>query len=189
MELDIRELERTAGRRCNCGCGDYPLSYFVNIDEDPAKPAELHCHVPPLPFDDASMDLVWSCHFLEHLEWGEAELFLQDAFRVLAPGGRCGIVVPDTREVMRRWLEGTIDAVEYPQGVWHQVADLDAVCALFLYSTVQASPHRWAYDLDTLARALTRAGFVELHEIDRYRDPRLGSGQWFQCGLEGSKPA
>lgn len=68
------------------------------------------------------------------------------------------------------------------------MADLDEVCTLFLYSTAQASPHRWSYDLFTLRRALERAGFVVDAQIDRWRDPRLGTGQWYQMGLDCHKP-
>src|SRR6185295_7273791 len=126
--------------------------------------------------------------FLEHLEPIEARAFLAECRRCLVPGGRLGLVVPDTREILTRWLRGDRECVEYPGGVWHAVADLDAVCALFLYSTVQGSPHRWSYDLGTLARLLTSAGFVITGEIDRYRDPRIPVGAWYQCGLDCAKP-
>jgi hypothetical protein len=68
------------------------------------------------------------------------------------------------------------------------VSDLDEVCAMFLYSPVQESPHRWSYDRETLARAMAPAGFRGFKEIDRYRDPRLGSPQWFQVGIQAVKP-
>jgi predicted SAM-dependent methyltransferase len=131
---------------------------------------------------------VWACHYLEHLTPDRGEEFVREAYRALAPGGTLGIVVPDTREVMRRWLAGAIDEVEVPRGQWWRVSDLDHVCTVFLYSALQPSPHLWAYDRDTLARRFVRAGFTELREVDRHRDPRLGSGRWYQVGWEGVKP-
>jgi hypothetical protein len=68
------------------------------------------------------------------------------------------------------------------------VNDLDAVCGMFLYSPLQTSPHKWSYDLGTLARILEGAGFTIAGEIDRYRDPRIPVGAWYQCGLEAVKP-
>ena len=186
-DIDYGELERTTDRRVNVGCGDYPMAYFVNIDADPTKPADLHVAVPPLPFEDASLDTVWGYHFLEHLTFEDARVFMAESYRALAPGGKLGLVVPDTREIMRRWFEGSIDAVEYPVGVWHSVADLDAVCSLFLYSTIQESPHQWAYDEQTLGRLFVEAGFGDLKRIDRYRDPRIAKGAWYQFGIEGVK--
>ena len=183
------ELQAVASRRLNVGCGEWPLHYFVNLDADTSLLADLHVTVPPLPFDDGALDDIYAGHFLEHLAPAEAREFLAEAYRCLVPGGRLGIVVPDTREIMRRWLDGAMDHVEYPANRWHPVADLDAVCGLFLYSsTVQASRHQWSYDRYTLARLLTTAGFEVVQEIDRYTDPRIASGAWYQCGLDARKP-
>ena len=173
-------------RRLNVGCGQYPILYFTNLDEDPRAIADFHQRVPPIPFEDGSLDEIYCGHFLEHL--ADPRLFLLECYRCLAPGGKLGIVVPDTREIMTRWLAGSLDCVEYPEGTWSPVADLDAVCGLFLYSTVQDSRHLWSYDQGTLARAMTRAGFVNLQEIDRYRDPRIPVGAWYQVGVDGFKP-
>lgn len=175
--------------KLNVGCGDYPLDGFVNLDANPATPADVHADAMVYLRDcpDATFAGVYAGHFLEHLTPDDAQRFLAECYRVLAPGGQLGIVVPDTREVMRRWLDGAIDAVEFPFGVYWPIADLNSVCAMFLYSTVQDSPHRWSYDRDTLGRAMAAAGFRKLREIDRYRDPRLGSGQWFQVGVDGFK--
>jgi predicted SAM-dependent methyltransferase len=187
-EVDTDELRRTANTRVNVGCGEYRLAYFINIDSDPTMVADMHCRVPPLPFEDNTMEMVWACHFLEHLSWQEGRAFLQESYRVLRPGGRCGIVVPDTREIVRRWLAEARDCVEFPVGQWHSIADLNTVCALFLFSDAQKSHHEWAYDEGSLAAAMQEAGLVRLREIDRYRDPRIIQGAWYQCGVEGWKP-
>lgn len=175
-------------RRLNVGCGDWPLLYWTNLDADPNAIADIYQRVPPLPFADGALDEIFAGHVVEHMTQDDAKAFLLECFRCLVPGGRLGVVVPDTREIMSRWLRGDIDQIEYPSDVWHAVNDLDAVCALFLYSTVQGSRHQWSYDATTLQRALEQAGFVVQREIDRYRDPRLGTGQWFQCGWDAVKP-
>ena len=182
------ELTRTAHKRLNVGCGVYPLNFFINLDADPNVPAQIHELVPPIPFEDNSLEYVWACHFLEHLPKPLADEFMAEAFRVLEPGGRLGIVVPDTREIMTRWLEGSIDAVEYPCHEWHNVNDLDEICHLFLYSDAQDSQHQWSYDKATLARMFDRAGFVQLEEIDRYRHELIAQGAWYQVGIVGRKP-
>jgi predicted SAM-dependent methyltransferase len=183
------ELQALAPRRLNVGCGMYPLLYWVNADMNPECPADLHVKMPPIPYADGALDEIYAGHFLEHLTPDEATEFLQECYRCLSPGGRLGIVVPDTREIMKRHLRRDIDQIEHPRGCWTRIADLDDVCALFFYSTVQESGHKWSYDLDTLARKLKGAGFVIVGEIDRFHDARLGSAQWFQCGIDCVKPA
>jgi predicted SAM-dependent methyltransferase len=182
------ELQAHAHRRLNVGCGQWPLHYFTNLDADPSAIADVYQSVPPLPFADGALHDIYAGHFLEHLTPAEATAFLLECRRCLAPGGRLGIVVPDTREIMTRWLSGAIDAVEFPNGRFHDVADLDAVCGLFLYSSVQDSPHKWSYDIFTLGRLLTSVGFTVTGEIDRYRDPRVTHGAWYGFGLDAIAP-
>lgn len=175
--------------RLNIGSGEWLIGGYVNIDADPAQPVDLVATVPPIPYSDESVDEVWSCHFLEHLDQPTGAEFLRECYRVLKPGGLLGVVVPDTRAIAAAYLEGRL-AVEEPNsgGRLRWMRDLDDVCALFLFSTVQPSHHQWAYDLSTLTRALDRAGFPTMREIDRFRDPRLGTPQWYQCGAEALKP-
>jgi predicted SAM-dependent methyltransferase len=181
--------ETTPDRRLNVGCGMSPLADWTNLDADPER-ADADIYADALEHlqlcDDAAYDDIYAGHFLEHLDAMNAATFLAECYRVLAPGGRLGIVVPDMREVLTRWFNGTNDALNIG-GTWYNLSDLDDICAVFLYSNVQHSRHQWAYELDTLARALGAAGFGELTEIDRYRDPRVACGVWFQCGLNGIK--
>jgi predicted SAM-dependent methyltransferase len=151
-------------------------------------PADACATVPPLPYPDGSLDEIYAGHVLEHLTPAAADLLLLECRRCLVPGGTMGIVVPDTREIMTRWLAGTADTVEYPADVIRPIADLDEVCALFLYSTVQESLHQWSYDLTTLRRRIERAGFLVTCEIDRWNDPRIPVGAWYQCGWDAVAP-
>jgi predicted SAM-dependent methyltransferase len=178
-------------RRLNVGCGDHPLEGWTNLDAGPefcAHGADIYATVPPLPFDDESLDEIFAGHFLEHLKPEDAITFLTECRRVLVTGGTLGIVVPDTREIMRRWIAGAIDEVEFPRGTFWKIADLDHVCSLFLYSTVQNSHHLWSYDKETLKRRFEATGFQVIKEINRYSDPRLGTSQWYQCGWDAVKP-
>jgi len=174
--------------RLNVGCGDYLLDGFVNLDADPATPADVHADAMVYLRDcpDATFAEVYAGHFLEHLAPEGAQRFLAECYRVLAPGGACAIVVPDTYEVLRRYVARRDECVPI-EGKWWNLSDLDAVCAAFLYSPIQPTPHRWSYDIDTLARAMRAAGFMRLRQIDRERDPHLAAPAWFQCGVEGVK--
>lgn len=177
--------------RLNVGCGEFPLDQndaWVNVDEIHTSRADLILAVPPIPYRDGSVDEVWGCHFLEHLDQPVAKEFLRECWRALKPGGLLGLVVPDTRELMKRYIAGSSDAGYTPDGRAFRVADLDDLCAYFIFSTVQQSHHKWAYEQFTLQRLIENHGFVIDNEIDRYGDPRLGSGQWYQCGYQAHKP-
>lgn len=175
-------------RRLNVGCGDFPLLYWTNLDESPTAIADLFQHVPPLPFADGVLHEIYAGHFLEHLSPDEAKAFLIECRRCLMPGGKLGVVVPDTREILRRYLNGDADQVVDHEGVFRSIADLDEVCALFLYSTVQESRHQWSYDARTLRRLLESCGFIVDGPIDRFTDPRIPVGAWYQAGWDCHTP-
>ncbi len=177
----------TVHLRANIGSGDHPLNYWQNVDCDPEMPAQIHALVPPMPFEDEELEHIWACHFLEHLDYTDGAIFLAECYRCLKPGGRLGVVVPDTKAIMLRWLQQTGDCM-YIKDEWRCVNDLDDMCHVFLYSDIQETPHQWSYEPFTLARAMTEAGFEKLHEIDKYQDLRIAAGVWFQCGWDGYRP-
>jgi predicted SAM-dependent methyltransferase len=174
------------GVRLNLGAGDYRLAEYLNIDAVPGHAVDLVLTVPPLPWPDESVEAIYMGHVLEHFARDRGRELLDECFRVLAPGGTIGVVVPDFREVARRYVNAEHAPFEWFDGS-HDLADLDALCHFVLFSTCQPSHHLWAYDFDTLRRALRLAGFEVLSEIDRYHDPRLSTPQWYQTGAEARK--
>ena len=165
--------------RLNCGAGNYPLPGYVSLDWIP--PCDLQAKVPPLPFQEASLEEIYTGHFLEHLNQQEGQVFVQECWRCLKPGGKLTLVTPDMRQIMTHWLRRDHTRVLLGSE-WREVDDLDDVCQSFLYGE-----HQWAYDYESLSRLLTSTGFRNLREINRYRDPRVAAPAWFQVGVEGVK--
>lgn len=174
--------------RLNLGCGAYPIRGFTNIDADPKLNPDVVANVPPLRYPDNEVEEIYCGHFLEHQTREAATELLAECYRVLRPGGTLGVVVPDTREIMRRYIEGEETVIEVPEGRFWNMSNLDDVCSVFLYSVIQDTPHLWSYDEVTLCRALQAAGFRVMRKIDRYHDPRLGTGRWYQMGFDSIKP-
>jgi len=91
---------------------------------------------------------------------------------------------------MKRYVEGDMTMMPMgPNGAWWPLNDLDAICHIFLYASIRegGDGHKWSYDSITLAKTMTEAGFENLRQIDRFRDPRLAAPAWFQCGVDGFK--
>ena len=173
--------------KLNLGAGTYLLGNgWTNVDEDPTTPAEVHYRVPPIPHDDGSVSEIFMGHLLEHVEPGEADALLRQCHRVLTPTGRLAVVVPDTRAVLEHYLAGDHTTVEVPERTYWSLDDLDSVCSVFLYSTIQPSRHRWSYDERSLRDALHRAGFGVTYPLAP-DDPRIGVPAWWNLGLEARK--
>ena len=163
--------------RINIGCGEHPLAGFWNLDECQGAVVDVVARVPPIPAPNNSVDEVYAGHFLEHLTQPEADEFISECYRCLKPHGVLGITVPDFHEIAKRYLDASVPArVEFPRGEWHDMHDLDEICHLFLFSTVQPSNHKWAYDHRSLERLLHRHGFGRFTEINRWMDPRVSVG-------------
>jgi predicted SAM-dependent methyltransferase len=176
--------------RLNIGSGDLPMRQpgWLNVDETGYPGVDLVLRVPPLPWDTESVAEIYCGHFLEHLERDEAHHFLRECWRVLQPGGRLGVMVPDMAECFRRYVADEPAPAEFPSGHHRDLRDLDELNDMIIFSTAQESRHQWSYDLVTLRRALVRAGFEFVGEFDRFRDPRVAVGAWYQLGLDARKP-
>jgi SAM-dependent methyltransferase len=76
-----------------------------------ALPSNILVHnlVKGLPFEDNSVDAGYHSHLLEHLDRETAPKFLREILRVLKPGGRLRIVVPDFEEAARAYLAHVAD--------------------------------------------------------------------------------
>lgn len=183
------ELRLAEPVRLTVGSGRYRiLGDFVHVDIDPSVNPDLVADARALPYEDASVDEIFAGHVLEHFDWDEGQQALAEWKRVLRPGGKLGVVVPDFHEIARRYIANTGDVIEWPEGTQRAIRDLRTLNDVFIYSYAQDSPHRYCYDRRLLREALEAAGFVVTAEIDRQHDPRIAVGAWYQTGWDCVKP-
>jgi len=78
--------------KLNIGAGYNFIPGFVNIDISPKADVSLDLNSDPLPFDDNSVDMVFSYHCLEHIE--NYLFILGEIHRVLKHRGRFLIGLP-----------------------------------------------------------------------------------------------
>ena len=78
--------------RLNIGAGLSSIPGFINIDISPKADISLNLSEDKLPFDDNSVDLIFTYHTLEHVP---NYLFaLSEMYRVLKHGGRLLVGLP-----------------------------------------------------------------------------------------------
>ena len=82
----------TAEVRINIGAGRTYIPGFSNIDVSPKADISIDIGTERLPFDDDSVDLVFSYHTLEHIP--DYLFALGEIHRVLRHGGRLLLGVP-----------------------------------------------------------------------------------------------
>jgi SAM-dependent methyltransferase len=141
-----------------------------------------------IPFPDASVDVVYHSHVLEHLEREDAPGFLRECRRVLKPGGVLRVVVPDLERLARRYLDvverlpggATLDdhaaavdeifdqmVTRIPRLRAQRPAAVRFLENVFVGDTRRSGEmHRWMYDRHSLGRLLSDAGFTEIEAVD-----------------------
>lgn len=89
--------------KLNLGCGYFPKEGFVNVDIDPAAPADIihDLEQKPWPFEDQSFSEIEIFHVLEHV--ADVHGTLSEIYRILKPGGRVHIKVPHSSRGFTHW--------------------------------------------------------------------------------------
>ena len=115
-----------------------------------------------LPFADASVDVVYSSHFVEHLFRDEAVVLMRESLRILKPGGLVRIAVPD--------LAWAVDC--YRRGLKREM--LEQYFFVEDRSSFLAR-HKYMYDFDLLRETLESTGFtaIERRAFGEGRAPDL----------------
>jgi Methyltransferase domain len=114
--------------------------------------------VKRIPEPDHSVEVLYTCHMLEHLDRREAALFLEEARRVLVQNGIIRIAVPDLRYHINNYLkEQNGDAfVENLQIARPRPGGLIERSKHIL---IGERHHLWMYDGESLCRLLLKSGF------------------------------
>jgi predicted SAM-dependent methyltransferase len=186
MQRVHRASVRRAGRmavsqpvRLNLGSGFHPKPGWINVDLiDGQSDLQLDLR-EPLPFPDNSVAEIYSEHFFEHLSFtspadslareieapdspSDALTFLRECLRVLAPGGRIDIGVPDAEVALRDYLERETAGGDGhgANGHWWGPKWCDTPMHRLNYVFRQGHEHQYAWDYETLGRVLTAVGFA-----------------------------
>jgi predicted SAM-dependent methyltransferase len=111
-----------------------------------------------VPFDDGTVDVVYSSHALEHIFLEEAQALLLDAYRALKKGGLIRLAVPDLEYAVRLYQSG---------------AKEQALAYFFNPNRAgYLNHHHYMYDFEMLKNFLEKAGFVEVERC-RFREGKM----------------
>ena len=157
----------------NVGCGALGKPGWVNLDfyNLPGVNCVYDCR-KDLPFADNSVKFIFTEHFFEHIDYTEeVPYFLSECCRVLEPGGRIRIVVPDGELYLRAYCADGWDEMVRVRPLHADHSDvhfgskfstkMEVVNSAFR----QYFEHKFAYDFDTLRFVLKRYGFSDVQKL------------------------
>lgn len=113
-----------------------------------------------LPFKDASVDLIYASHVLEHIWWYKTVEALKDVCRILKPGGKLEVHVPDFSVIVEAYRNkrcGDGWRAHNEDGDYM----LWANGRIFTYGG-PGNTHRATFDRQHLTKCLLKAGFTQV---------------------------
>ena len=87
----------------NIGAGKFNHKYWTNVDYGSEQYAKVQkkfvelnlMEIPKFPFDNESIELIYSSHTIEHVNDAAVKNLIAEAFRILKDGGILRITCPD----------------------------------------------------------------------------------------------
>ena len=139
------------------GSGGHYLAGWKNADVDFSGPLDLIMDATTvLPFRRDSLDYIHSEDFIEHIDGAAGKRFLEEAFRVLKPGGVMRLLTPDLRLLVERVY---LDRERHHLQWCRSYLAADGACEALNMHLRMDGEHRFIYDEELLTSLLTRAGF------------------------------
>lgn len=109
----------------------------------------------PFPFNDNSVDFIYSSHMLEHLTYEEGNNFLKECYRMMKHGAVMRIAVPDMEKITRMYLNMELERLD----------EMNITAAQKPYQSHKfwsflVDNHLFGYDYESMYANGTNAGFI-----------------------------
>ena len=118
-----------------------------------------------IPHASGTVDAIYSSHMIEHLPRDGAWAFLLECHRVLRPGGRLRLVVPDLHGLAHQYLQRG-DADDFLGHLQSETHSPSGLLARLRWLLVGSRGHHWMYDARSLGALMEEAGFVEVEAME-----------------------
>lgn len=142
--------------KLNLGCGNKNIPGYINVDlvdeRNKVKP-DVICDIRDLKehFDDGVADEVMAIHVLEHFYAWEVHNILLEWKRVLKPGGKIIIEVPDIMKAIFHLMTMPSEPRLSMWALYGNPGERDPLMC-----------HKWGYTAESLGAELHLAGFENI---------------------------
>jgi SAM-dependent methyltransferase len=167
--------------KLDVGCGGHPRGEdHITVDRyagaevpTPGAPtpikADIQADMWEIPVPAGSVDEIWCAHALEHAPMAKVPEVLREFLRILRPGGRAIIQVPNFDYVAKYWLTGAdrswaerlVFGQQFHAGEFHKSAFTAGVLRADLEGvgfTVLRVEIRWTHSQETLQAVCVKPG-------------------------------
>ncbi len=142
--------------KLHIGCGPIKLDGYVNIDIEPSHEPDIVGDILEMDFKD--VDVIYSCHCIEHLSLEDAQKAFGLFYKWLKIGGILRLSVPSLELAAKAYVVGS--DMKFLYGANFKGYYLyDTPCERFNFF-MKEWEHKVTYDFSQLELMLSNAGFV-----------------------------
>lgn len=144
--------------KLNIGCGGRRLPGYTGVDAVQRPAADIVAKADKIPLADKSVDEIIALHLWEHFYRWECDDVIKEWKRLLQPGGRLVLELPNLIKCCQNLLSGRMEGGKHP----------DQLSYFGLYGDTRPKDpfmtHRFGWTPQTITEFLKAAGFVNIQE-------------------------
>jgi len=114
-----------------------------------------------MPFPSNSVECIYTSHMIEHLSRDDFLYFLNEAFRVLEPGGILRVATPDLKIAVNSYLQ-TQDADAFMEKILVVPPPINTIKQKISLFFTGYRQHQWMYDEKSLSKLIKKVGFKKV---------------------------
>lgn len=146
--------------KLNIGCGSRRIEGYTGVDAIERPAADIIAHANKIPLGDGVVEEVMAIHLFEHFYRWECDAVLQEWHRLLIPGGRLILELPNLLKCCHNVIAD--------MGTLRGGKDPDQLTLWGLYGDPRQSDafmsHKWGWTPKTLRAILLENGFIDVEE-------------------------
>lgn len=159
---------------------------WITVDLDSRSDLILDL-MGPLPFENNSIEQIYSSHLLEHFYFPDMQRLLKECLRVLIPGGLFESAVPNMRPYIEAYLHPE-KPFEIPQEhmylpAYHIFSSIDFINYMGSLNGI----HKWMFDEKNLPKIIEYAGFRNARIRDFKEGLDMPERKWESIYVEAIK--
>ena len=172
-ETPLRALRGKSELKLHLGCGSDVRPGWVNLDLAPAhlEPTPNALFIAydlrlDLPLRDNCCRLVYSSHFLEHLDLHHGVQMLRECHRVLRPGGVLRLCLPNFGALLKAYAAGD-ESYHELIAIREAMPEIEPQTETFVdhvnFAAHQNGEHKWIFDEEKIGLLLRHTGFSSVN--------------------------